>query len=164
MPKLNDTQRVLLATAGQRYSASLYPLPDTVKPGARLTDALKNLTTFGFAEERETTDPTEVHRTEGDMRYGLYATATGLAAVGMGDPVAKPPAPATAAAPRETKTGTVLALLQRDTGATLADLIDATGWLPHTTRAALTGLRKKGHAIERGKRGDDSCYFVKSAG
>ena len=25
----------------------------------------------------------------------------------------------------------------------------ATGWLPHTTRAALTGLRKKGHVIER---------------
>ena len=22
----------------------------------------------------------------------------------------------------------------------------ATGWLPHTTRAALTGLKKKGHA------------------
>jgi len=27
--------------------------------------------------------------------------------------------------------------------------VAATGWLPHTTRAALTGLRKKGHAIAR---------------
>jgi DNA-binding MarR family transcriptional regulator len=42
-------------------------------------------------------------------------------------------------------------LLQREEGATLGELIDATGWLPHTTRAALTGLRKKGHAIEKTK-------------
>ena len=30
---------------------------------------------------------------------------------------------------------------------TLAELIAATGWLPHTTRAALTGLRKRGYAV-----------------
>ena len=32
-------------------------------------------------------------------------------------------------------------------GATLAELVAATGWLPHTTRAALTGLRKRGYAV-----------------
>ena len=63
------------------------------------------------------------------------------------------PAPAT-------KTTAVIALLERDTGATLSELIEATGWLPHTTRAALTGLRKKGHAIERSKRGDETCYCI----
>jgi hypothetical protein len=26
-------------------------------------------------------------------------------------------------------------------------LVDATGWLPHTTRAALTGLRKRGYSV-----------------
>jgi hypothetical protein len=36
----------------------------------------------------------------------------------------------------------VIALLQQEQGATLAELIATTGWLPHTTRAALTGLRK----------------------
>jgi hypothetical protein len=41
----------------------------------------------------------------------------------------------------------MLAMLQRINGATLGDLVAATGWLPHTTRAALTGLRKKGHAL-----------------
>ncbi|WP_324741659.1 DUF3489 domain-containing protein [Tsuneonella sp. CC-YZS046] len=46
-----------------------------------------------------------------------------------------------------TKTGKVLALLQRPGGASLDELIEATGWLPHTTRAALTGLRKKGWLI-----------------
>lgn len=47
------------------------------------------------------------------------------------------------------KTDTVLALLNREGGATLDELVDATGWLPHSARAALTGLKKKGHAIER---------------
>lgn len=42
-------------------------------------------------------------------------------------------------------------LLAREEGATLDDMIAATGWLPHTTRAALTGLRKKGFAIDRNK-------------
>ena len=43
-----------------------------------------------------------------------------------------------------TKLAEVVELLQRDRGATIDELIDATGWLPHTTRAALTGLRKRG--------------------
>ena len=58
------------------------------------------------------------------------------------------------------KTTAVIALLERGQGATLAELIAATGWLPHTTRAALTGLRKKGHAIERSKRGEETCYRI----
>ena len=40
-------------------------------------------------------------------------------------------------------------MLAKDKGATLDALIEATGWLPHTTRAAITGLRKRGFAIER---------------
>jgi DNA-binding MarR family transcriptional regulator len=62
------------------------------------------------------------------------------------------------------KTDAVLELLNRDEGATSAELIEATGWLPHTTRAALTGLRKKGHAIERTKRGDQTCYRIAGQG
>ncbi len=46
-----------------------------------------------------------------------------------------------------TKIAQVIELLQRGDGATLAELVAATGWLPHTTRAALTGLRKRGYAI-----------------
>jgi DNA-binding IclR family transcriptional regulator len=41
--------------------------------------------------------------------------------------------------------------MQRKSGATLDQLVEATGWLPHTTRAALTGLRKKGYAIQKSK-------------
>jgi hypothetical protein len=67
--------------------------------------------------------------------------------------------PVTAEAP-PTKSTTVLAYLQRERGATLAELVAATGWQPHTTRAMLTGLRKKGHAIERRQRDGVSCYHL----
>jgi hypothetical protein len=40
-----------------------------------------------------------------------------------------------------------LDLLARTEGATLGQMATATGWLPHTTRAALTGLKKKGRVI-----------------
>ena len=43
------------------------------------------------------------------------------------------------------------ALIVRDEGATLDQMIAATGWLPHTTRAALTGLKKRGYAISSDK-------------
>jgi hypothetical protein len=50
--------------------------------------------------------------------------------------------------PRDgTKLAQVVSLLRRDQGATLSELAAATGWLPHTTRAALTGLRKRGYEI-----------------
>lgn len=54
----------------------------------------------------------------------------------------------------------VLALLNREGGATLDELIEVTGWLPHSTRAALTGLKKKGHAIERTKAKGISRYAI----
>lgn len=45
-------------------------------------------------------------------------------------------------------------LLAREEGASLDELSTATGWQPHSCRAFLTGLRKKGWAVER-KRGED---------
>jgi hypothetical protein len=54
----------------------------------------------------------------------------------------------------------VVELLSRESGATLAEL---TGWLPHTTRAALTGLRKKGHKVAKAKRGEVTCYAIDEA-
>lgn len=66
--------------------------------------------------------------------------------------------------PRETKISKIIAMLNRKVGATLEEMVEATGWLPHTTRAALTSLKKKGHTIERDKRGDTTCYrIIKSA-
>jgi hypothetical protein len=43
-------------------------------------------------------------------------------------------------------------MLQRDGGASVAELAAAMGWLPHTTRAALTRLRQTGHELVKDKR------------
>jgi hypothetical protein len=40
-----------------------------------------------------------------------------------------------------------MALLCRPEGATICVLTKATGWLPHTTRAAITGVRKRGYSV-----------------
>jgi hypothetical protein len=62
-----------------------------------------------------------------------------------------------------TKSARVLTLLWREVGATLAELVEATGWKAHTTRAALTGLRRKGYVIERRKRDGLTCYHLPKA-
>jgi hypothetical protein len=68
-------------------------------------------------------------------------------------------------APRPgSKIANVIALLERETGATISDLISATAWLPHTTRAALTGLRKRGYRIllDRSDGKHASTYRIQS--
>ncbi|MHA6724034.1 DUF3489 domain-containing protein [Sphingomonas sp. RS2018] len=168
MTRLTDTQTIILSSAAQRDGGSVYPLPATITTsGARLTKALTTLIDRGFLVERETEQAAETYRADGDVRYGMYVTQAGLTAIGIdaGDDgpresVAPAPAAPPVATSRVTKASTVLPLLQRDGGATLAELIEATGWLPHTTRAALTGLRKKGHAVVRGTRDEQTCYTV----
>ena len=64
---------------------------------------------------------------------------------------------------RPTKQSLLLDLLRQDGGVSLARLAEATGWLPHTARAALTGLRKKGHAIVRSKV-DGKTQYILAAG
>jgi hypothetical protein len=61
------------------------------------------------------------------------------------------------------KQAIVTAMLGANDGATLEALMKATGWLPHTTRAALTGLRKRGFSIERSREaGEASLYRIAS--
>jgi hypothetical protein len=56
----------------------------------------------------------------------------------------------------------LLGMVSTDQGATLDELIGATGWLPHTARAALTGLRKRGYNVRlmRGDRETAAAYRV----
>jgi hypothetical protein len=63
---------------------------------------------------------------------------------------------------RGTKIAWVIELLQSSDGVTLAELVANTGWLPHTARAALTGLRKRGYAvvIDRADRARGSVYRI----
>ena len=181
MTNLTDAQRILLSSASQRNNGSLLPLPASVAPGSGASKALAVLVKRDLAAERETDEQTAVHRSDGDLRYGLFITPTGLTAIGVEVPgngdtadaadavdAALQAVDAAAAPPRAgkpgSKTAAVLALLARPHGATMAELVVATGWLPHTTRAALTGLRKKGHDITRGKADGLTCYRIAEAG
>lgn len=51
----------------------------------------------------------------------------------------------------DSKLGIVLGLLQAAEGANLARIAAVTDWQPHTIRAALTGLRKRGFLIANEK-------------
>ena len=167
--KLTDTQSLLLAHAAKCDSGSLYPLPTTLTSKAGAVRSIVSLVKAGLVEERETSVAAAVARQDSDLGYGMFVTADGLAAIGVDDCVDEqvivevdaeaPPAPA----PRTSKIAGVLELLGRDEGATLTELITATGWLPHTTRAALTGLRKKGHVLARSKREGATCYRLVQA-
>ena len=55
--------------------------------------------------------------------------------------------------PGSTKLNIILKHLGHKNGATLPALEKVTGWQSHSVRAALTGLRKKGHTIEPSKDG-----------
>ena len=68
--------------------------------------------------------------------------------------------PAAIPAPRAgSKQAMVIGMLSKAPGATLDALVRATGWLPHTTRAALTGLRKRGFVLERNHNGNGKSTY-----
>lgn len=87
--------------------------------------------------------------------------------VGEGEPVLEtPPAHPSEigeAKKASSKIATVLELLARSDGTPVSELIEATGWLPHTIRAAITGLRKKGHSVQRIKRDGVTYYRLGAA-
>jgi Protein of unknown function (DUF3489) len=70
-----------------------------------------------------------------------------------------PPRPS---APRGgSKLAQVIELLEGDHGATIEELVAATGWLAHTTRAALTGLRKRGYVVQIDRSDDRRGSFYR---
>jgi hypothetical protein len=50
-----------------------------------------------------------------------------------------------------TKRAVLIGMLERPDGASVAELGQRLGWLPHTVRAALTGLRHAGREVTRSK-------------
>jgi hypothetical protein len=53
-----------------------------------------------------------------------------------------------------TKKAKLINLLSKDRGAEVGSLSKRLGWLPHTTRAALSKLRKSGYVITSAKSGN----------
>ena len=61
------------------------------------------------------------------------------------------------------KQATVVDMLKREAGASIAELTATTSWLPHTARAALSGLRKRGLTVTRAMVGDETRYTITGA-
>ena len=171
--KLSDLHYGLLAIAAKRANGSILPLSASAGvTRAGLTRAINTLIKSGYAEETDAADESSVWRTEGKRKVAAVITDAGRAAVAEADgkkpeeaPLAAPPEDtAPVDAKPQTKQALLLEMLKREEGATLAQLVEATNWLPHTTRAALTGLRKKGHIITASKVDGASLYHIQVAG
>jgi Protein of unknown function (DUF3489) len=169
--KLTENQRALLQDASRREDRCLV-LPSNRKEGAALKVAAK-LIADGFAKEIKAKAGAPIWRRDGESEqaYSLKLSAAGAKAIAVGeerggkqepespaqkshpdstDPseITQHPAEAEKAAPRKgSKLACVMDLLRRPEGATIGVLTKATGWLPHTTRAALTGVRKRGYSV-----------------
>jgi hypothetical protein len=156
MIKLTDIQAILLSTAAQRESGSLLPIREPLLgKEAEALKAIQQLTKRKLVAEVETSNRTETYREDGELRFASVITEAGKQAIGATDPDAgrqpTAPTPAPKRVRAKSKQAKVLELLQREQGASVADLQQETGWLPHTTRAALTGIRKRGTELAKTK-------------
>ena len=174
MIKLTSAQRALLANAAAREDGAA-PAP-AKHARAAAAKVVSSLIARKLVREVKSRPGMPVWREGGTGKaYSLVITQAGRAAISdkhaaRRAPSAtseKPKRPASAHAvvvsPRSgTKQALIVEMLSQERGATLAALIEATGWLPHTTRAALTGLRKNGFVIERisGAGAEPSAYRV----
>jgi hypothetical protein len=172
--KLTDTQFALLSGAALRQDGA------AAVPEGRNEKAVQKLaaTLIEQALVREIRAKPGMpvwRRDEEGHALALIITKRGRAAIDVPDEErsedAGPDAPATVglrAAARSTrgtprqgsKLAEVMSLLGRKKGAGIEELIAATGWLPHTTRAALTGLRKRGFGIERSRNDQGTVYRI----
>ena len=74
----------------------------------------------------------------------------------------KPPASAIAKAQvaKTTRPAQLRKLLTRKSGATIEQIQRAFGWQPHTARAAISGLRKRGEIIKRREAPKGAVYRI----
>lgn len=62
--------------------------------------------------------------------------------------------------PSVSKRDRCVALLRREGGASIAEIVEATGWQAHSARAMLTGLRKQGYEVNKTKADGVTRYAV----
>lgn len=153
--KLNDLQLILLSTASNREDGNLLPAPESVT-----TDPDRVKTAIAALVRRKLAMKSNDHIVITDAgRAAIWADEVAMpesadSATDIKDGNTEPPAePASPSARAGTKVALLMDLLSREGGATLDNLTGATGWLPHTVRATLSGLRKKGHTIASEKVG-----------
>ena len=168
----SDTQSLILSRAATRPGNLALPLPEGLV-GAAAKMVVGKMIARGWLEEVEAnlrrSEP--MWRETGDGHgVTLVATDAGLAAIGIEPEDANPapagatdaptdePAPDTpnepAAAPKTrtpregTKQATLIAMLRAPDGATIQEIMAATGWQSHTVRGAMAGALKKKLGLE----------------
>ncbi len=176
--KLSNTQHLVLASACAHPDA-FATRPTHLKP-AQAAKVLAALVEAGLVREVRAKLQAPVWRHDEQGRaVAVKILKAGRQAVAASQPVdtagvngasqpdgAASGAGASSASPAVgSKRTLIIALMRREGGATMDELTAATDWLPHTTRAALSGLRKSGIAVELAKvgRGAPSTYRVASA-
>lgn len=167
--ELRDTQLAVLAAAARRSDMSVV-LPVRLKSDAarKLARALLD---NGLVRECRAKGEQLVWRRDEDTDRAFALVLTEAGRMAGAEPADNPQlepgtsadtglaiAPdahelATSSSPDAPRSGSklagVIALLDRPQGTSMSELTAATGWLPHTARAALTGLRKRGYTLTR---------------
>jgi hypothetical protein len=160
--QLTDSQLVILSAASARTSCSILPLPSSLtlnKGSAALV--LKSLIARGLVVEQPAGRADDLWReAEDGARLTLKLTEAAFRVLniepseedarpaGVGKPASDVPKdisqPADAVQPAPgTKLATILNLLRKGDGATLDEMIAATGWQAHSIRGAISGSIKK---------------------
>jgi hypothetical protein len=165
MTRLSDTQSLILARAAARPGNLALPLPNGLA-GAAAKMVAGKMIAHGWLKEVEANlrQGEPLWRETGDGHgTTLIATEAGLEAIGIEPVVASAVASARKAKPKAepvqmpddtdtvkpvairagTKQAQIIAMLQRPEGATVAEMVEATGWLAHTVRGSISGALKK---------------------
>jgi len=170
-PRLSDAALLLLGQAAAREDRLLLPPPAAMRArGSALQKVLQALLKAGLVTEVSVATEAQSWRSGADgARIGLVIAVEGFRAIGLAVPAPAPAAPAPVAlvsaaitagqggspaaepAGRITKQATLIAMLSDDAGASVPTLSETLKWQIHTVRAALTGLRQKGHELARTK-------------
>jgi len=160
MTKLTDTHLIVLTAAAAREDGSILPLPKSLK-GAAADKVIDALIRKGLVErivdERPAVDDVLRITREGLVAINADpdegAQAADVARSVEPAPSARGKRKKAATAPdgpkqlrkgREgTKQAVLIDMLRRDEGATIGQIVEATGWQPHTVRGAISGALKK---------------------
>ncbi|KJS41405.1 MAG: hypothetical protein VR71_18720 [Roseovarius sp. BRH_c41] len=156
MPKLTDTQTIILSAGAQRPDNLAMPLPKGLH-GAAARKVVSMMIGRGWLEEIDANirKGAPLWRETGDGHgTTLVVTDAGLLAIGI-EPVvvktmaairihaAQPPAPKPPNPRAGTKQAMLIAFLERPEGASMAEIVEATGWQAHSARGFMSGALKE---------------------